>query len=84
MKLLIIQFSPSSCHDVHLNRNILFSTIIKHAESVFSSCGKGLRFTCTKHPELDRCVNFNLLRNTEIGAGLDYVKQEKSLAPTRT
>lgn len=55
MKLLIIQFSPSPSHVVPLNRNILFSTIIKHPASVFSSCGKGSRFTCIKNPELDTC-----------------------------
>lgn len=47
----------------------------------FRSSGKGSRFTCTKNPELDRCVNFNLLRIIDIGAGLDIVKTRKSSCP---
>ena len=64
---------------VPLNWNTLFSANIKHPASVFSSCGKGSRFT--KNPELDRFVKINLLRITDIGAGLDIVKTRKGSCP---
>jgi hypothetical protein len=35
----------------------------------------------TKHPELDGCVNFNVLRISDTGAGLDIVKTRKISCP---